>query len=145
MTNLVTLENVSVAFGQRRVLSDISLALTPGKILTLLGPNGAGKSTLVRVVLGLVAPTEGVIKRDARLRIGYVPQKLHLDATLPLTVSRFLRLRPGTRKDDILPALEARAGGASDRCADAKALRRRNAARTAGPRPARPSATAGAG
>ena len=85
MTNLVTLENVSVAFGQRRVLSDISLALTPGKILTLLGPNGAGKSTLVRVVLGLVAPTEGVIKRDARLRIGYVPQKLHLDATLPLT------------------------------------------------------------
>ncbi len=106
MTNLVTLENVSVAFGQRRVLSDISLALTPGKILTLLGPNGAGKSTLVRVVLGLVAPTEGVIKRDARLRIGYVPQKLHLDATLPLTVSRFLRLRPGTRKDDILPALK---------------------------------------
>ncbi|MBX4383191.1 ATP-binding cassette domain-containing protein, partial [Mycobacterium tuberculosis] len=91
MTNLVTLENVSVAFGQRRVLSDISLARTPGKILTLLGPNGAGKSTLVRVVLGLVAPTEGVIKRDARLRIGYVPQKLHLDATLPLTVSRFLR------------------------------------------------------
>ena len=74
MTNLVTLENVSVAFGQRRVLSDISLALRPGKILTLLGPNGAGKSTLVRVVLGLVAPTEGVIKRDARLRIGYVPQ-----------------------------------------------------------------------
>lgn len=52
MTNLVTLENVSVAFGQRRVLSDISLALTPCKILTLLGPNGAGKSTLVRVVLG---------------------------------------------------------------------------------------------
>ncbi len=106
MTNLVTLENVSVAFGQRRVLSDISLALTPGKILTLLGPNGAGKSTLVRVVLGLVAPTEGVIKREDRLRIGYVPQKLHLDATLPLTVSRFLRLRPGTRKDDILPALK---------------------------------------
>ena len=106
MTNLVTLENVSVAFGQRRVLSDISLALRPGKILTLLGPNGAGKSTLVRVVLGLVAPTEGVIKRDARLRIGYLPQKLHLDATLPLTVSRFLRLRPGTRKDDILPALK---------------------------------------
>lgn len=105
MTNLVTLENVSVAFGQRRVLSDISLALTPQN-LTLLGPNGAGKSTLVRVVLGLVAPTEGVIKRDARLRIGYVPQKLHLDATLPLTVSRFLRLRPGTRKDDILPALK---------------------------------------
>lgn len=106
MTNLVTLQNVSVAFGQRRVLSDISLTLKPGKILTLLGPNGAGKSTLVRVVLGLVAPTDGVIKREGKLRIGYVPQKLHLDATMPLTVSRFLRLRPQTRKQDILPALK---------------------------------------
>ena len=106
MTNLVSLENVSVSFGQRRVLSDISLVLSPGKILTLLGPNGAGKSTLVRVVLGLVAADSGTIKRDKALRIGYVPQKLHLDATLPLTVSRFLRLRPGTRKDEILPALK---------------------------------------
>jgi len=106
MTTLVSLENISVSFGQRRVLSDISLHLKPGKILTLLGPNGAGKSTLVRVVLGLVAPDKGLIKRDGKLRIGYVPQKLHLDSTLPLTVSRFLRLRPDTRKEDILPALK---------------------------------------
>ncbi|WP_086874065.1 zinc ABC transporter ATP-binding protein ZnuC [Kosakonia pseudosacchari] len=106
MTNLVTLENITVTFGQRRVLSDISLNLRAGKILTLLGPNGAGKSTLVRVVLGLVAPDSGLIKRDKTLRIGYVPQKLHLDATLPLTVGRFMRLRPDTRKDDIIPALK---------------------------------------
>lgn len=106
MTNLVTLEKITVAFGQRRVLSDISLNLRAGKILTLLGPNGAGKSTLVRVVLGLVAPDSGLIKRDKTLRIGYVPQKLHLDATLPLTVGRFMRLRPGTSKNDIVPALK---------------------------------------
>ncbi|MCL6745225.1 MULTISPECIES: zinc ABC transporter ATP-binding protein ZnuC [unclassified Kosakonia] len=106
MTNLVTLEKITVAFGQRRVLSDISLNLRAGKILTLLGPNGAGKSTLVRVVLGLVAPDSGLIKRDKTLRIGYVPQKLHLDATLPLTVGRFMRLRPGTSKGDIIPALK---------------------------------------
>lgn len=106
MTSLVSLENVSVSFGQRRVLSDVSLELKPGKILTLLGPNGAGKSTLVRVVLGLVTPDEGVIKRNGKLRIGYVPQKLYLDTTLPLTVNRFLRLRPGTHKEDILPALK---------------------------------------
>lgn len=106
MSNLVKLENVAVSFGRRRVLSDISLTLSPGKILTLLGPNGAGKSTLVRVVLGLVAPDEGSINREPKLRIGYVPQKLHLDGTLPLTVNRFLRLRPGVRKDEILPALK---------------------------------------
>lgn len=106
MSTLVTLENVSVRFGNRRVLSDISLTLQPGRILTLLGPNGAGKSTLVRVVLGLIAPDSGMLTQQPGLRIGYVPQKLHLDATLPLTVSRFMRLKPGVKKADILPALQ---------------------------------------
>ncbi|MFS2225523.1 zinc ABC transporter ATP-binding protein ZnuC [Pantoea sp. B65] len=106
MTSLVTLENISVTFGQRRVLSDVSLKLEPGRILTLLGPNGAGKSTLVRVVLGLIAPGSGKLERPAGLRIGYVPQKLHLDSTLPLTVDRFMRLRPGVKRADILPALK---------------------------------------
>lgn len=106
MTNLVTLEKVSLSFGSRPVLSNISLALKPGRILTLLGPNGAGKSTLVRIVLGLITPNSGVITREKKLRIGYVPQKLHLDVTLPLTVGRFLRLRPGVKKADPLPALK---------------------------------------
>ncbi len=88
MTSLVSGKCLGF-FGQRRVLSDVSLELKHGKILTLLGPNGAGKSTLVRVVLGLVTPDEGVIKRNGKLRIGYVPQKLYLDTTLPLTVNRF--------------------------------------------------------
>ena len=88
MTTLVSLENISVSFGQRRVLSDVSLDLKPGKILTLLGPNGAGKSTLVRVVLGLVAPDEGVITREEKLRIGYVPQGTQAGyADFPASVS----------------------------------------------------------
>lgn len=106
MPTLATLDNISVTFGSRHVLSDISLTLQPGKILTLLGPNGAGKSTLVRVVLGLISPTSGTLTRQPGLRIGYVPQKLHLDATMPLTVSRFMRLKPGVRRQDILPALK---------------------------------------
>ena len=106
MPTLTTLNKISVAFGNRRVLSDISLTLQPGKILTLLGPNGAGKSTLVRVVLGLVPPTSGTLTREPGLRIGYVPQKLHLDATMPLTVSRFMRLKPCVKRGDILPALK---------------------------------------
>ncbi|KGA34317.1 zinc ABC transporter ATP-binding protein ZnuC [Pectobacterium brasiliense] len=106
MSTLVSLNNISVTFGSRKVLSDISLTLQTGRILTLLGPNGAGKSTLVRVVLGLLSPTSGSLVRDPALRIGYVPQKLHLDTTLPLTVSRFMQLRPGVKKQDILPALK---------------------------------------
>lgn len=106
MPSLVTLDNISVRFGEQPVLSDISLALQPGRILTLLGPNGAGKSTLVRVVLGLLPVTTGSVERSRDLRIGYVPQKLHIDATLPLSVERFMRLRPGVSKADVLPALK---------------------------------------
>ncbi|WJV55644.1 zinc ABC transporter ATP-binding protein ZnuC [Prodigiosinella aquatilis] len=106
MSTLVTLDNISVQFGNRRVLTDISLTLQAGRILTLIGPNGAGKSTLVRVVLGLLSPDNGNIQRVPNLRIGYVPQKLHLDATLPLTVSRFMQLRPGIKKQEIMPALK---------------------------------------
>ena len=106
MSFLLSLKNVSVNFGQRRVLSDISLTLQPGRILTLLGPNGAGKSTLVRIVLGLLKPSAGSLDRPNDLRIGYVPQKLQLDTTLPLTVDRFMRLRPGVKREDILPALK---------------------------------------
>jgi zinc transport system ATP-binding protein len=62
MSTLTTLKNISVSFGNRKVLSNISLSLQPGRILTLLGPNGAGKSTLVRVVLGLIEPTEGTLE-----------------------------------------------------------------------------------
>ena len=106
MTSLVTLENISVQFARRPVLSGISLKLMPGRILTLLGPNGAGKSTLVRVVLGLLAPTSGQIQRDPGLRIGYVPQKLHIDPTLPVTVERFMLLTRGAKRADVLPALK---------------------------------------
>lgn len=106
MTDLITLNDISVNYGSRKVLSHVSLKLTTGKILTLLGPNGAGKSTLVNVVLGLTTPSEGVIKRQSALKIGYVPQKLHLDQTLPLTVERFMALRPHIKTKDIAPALE---------------------------------------
>ncbi|KYP95667.1 zinc ABC transporter ATPase [Sodalis-like endosymbiont of Proechinophthirus fluctus] len=105
MTDLVILENIGVTFGRKAVLHDISFTLRPCHILTLLGPNGAGKSTLVRVVLGLIAPTEGTLRRQPKLRMGYVPQKIHLDPTLPLTVERFMRLRPGVKKSDIAPSL----------------------------------------
>lgn len=105
MTDLVILEQIGVAFGQKAVLHDISFILKSGHILTLLGPNGAGKSTLLRLVLGLVAPTKGTLKRQPKLDMGYVPQKIHLDPTLPLTVERFMRLRPGVKTSDIAPSL----------------------------------------
>ncbi|WP_461537332.1 zinc ABC transporter ATP-binding protein ZnuC [Spongorhabdus nitratireducens] len=90
--SLLRLEGVHVRFGERDILKDIDLTLSRGKISTLIGPNGAGKTTLVRVVLGLMKPTRGQREIKSGLRIGYMPQKLHIETTLPLTVERFLKL-----------------------------------------------------
>ena len=73
-------------------LENVDLTLRRGEITSLIGPNGAGKSTLVRLVLGLVQPSEGYVRRDRELIVGYVPQKLTIDPTLPITVDRFLAL-----------------------------------------------------
>ncbi len=102
---LIELSGVGVTRGGRPVLRDINLQLKAGEIVTLIGPNGAGKTTLVRCVLGLLKPEQGTLKRTARLRIGYMPQKLHIEATLPLTVERFLRLVPKTSRAEAVAAL----------------------------------------
>ncbi|GJE02796.1 ABC transporter ATP-binding protein [Methylobacterium isbiliense] len=58
--------NIRVRLGGRTVLSDVSLALEPGRFVGLVGPNGAGKTTLLRALSALVAPTEGRITFDGR-------------------------------------------------------------------------------
>lgn len=89
---LIRLRGVSKHFDGQQVLQDVDLEIAAGRILTLIGPSGCGKTTLVRIALGLLAPDGGRVQRRAGLRIGYMPQKLAIDPTLPLTVGRFLRL-----------------------------------------------------
>jgi zinc transport system ATP-binding protein len=86
------MQQASVVQGGQRLLHDISLELQAGEIVTVIGPNGAGKSTLVKLVSGLLKPTTGSVTHQPKLRIGYMPQKLTFDASLPLTVQRFLSL-----------------------------------------------------
>ena len=90
--NVLSLEQVSVTLDGRRVLQGIDLALEAGEIVTIVGPNGSGKSTLLKTIIGAIQPSTGTVRRKRALRIGYVPQKLSLDPTLPLTVARFLCL-----------------------------------------------------
>ena len=90
--SLVAAERVDVVLGGRRVLHGIDFAVDDGEIVTLLGPNGSGKSTLLRTLLGAVSPSAGTVRRRDRLAVGYVPQTLAIDATLPLSVGRFLDL-----------------------------------------------------
>ena len=107
--SLVSVQNMSVGYGATRVLHDVTLAIEPGEIVTIVGPNGSGKTTLLRALIGAVSPGAGRIDRSTGLRIGYVPQKLHIDPTLPMTVSRFLRLPGGATRAQIAAALD-RAG-----------------------------------
>ena len=89
---LVSTRALSVVRGGRTLIDAVDMAVHAGEIVTLIGPNGAGKTTLVRTVLGLMRSTRGEVQRRPRLRIGYMPQKLHIDPSLPLDVLRFLTL-----------------------------------------------------
>ena len=91
-STLLSAESIYKNFGPRKVLEDINFSIDRGQIVTLIGPNGAGKTTLVRIALGLVQADAGRIIHQPSLRIGYMPQKIHIEPTLPLTVFRFLQL-----------------------------------------------------
>lgn len=89
---LVAIENLTVRFDNRPVVDRVNLSLHRGDIITIIGPNGAGKTTLIKAILGIQAATSGRIVRAKHLVIGYVPQHLSLESTLPLSVKRFMLL-----------------------------------------------------
>ena len=103
---LVSAEKISVGYGATQVLRDVSLSIAPGEIVTIVGPNGSGKTTLLRALIGAARPSHGRITRKPGLRIGYVPQKLHIDPTLPMTVERFLRLPGRSAREHCIRALD---------------------------------------
>jgi zinc transport system ATP-binding protein len=90
---IIVAEGLGQILGGQWVLRDVSLTLSPGEIVTIVGPNGSGKSTLVRLLIGALRPATGRVRRAHGLRIGYVPQRLSIDPTLPMTVGRDLEPR----------------------------------------------------
>lgn len=104
--SLVNVEDLSVRYGARTVLARVSLTVEKGEIVTIVGPNGSGKTSLLRAIIGAVKPFQGRVSQGSGVKIGYVPQKLHIDETLPITVSRFLKLPGGVAVSDIDQALE---------------------------------------
>jgi zinc/manganese transport system ATP-binding protein len=88
--SVLVVEDLSVSLGGRPVLRQVSFTVRAGGFCGLIGANGAGKTTLLRAILGLVPPSSGrvVVTGGARSRrepqIGYVPQKLVLEADMPL-------------------------------------------------------------
>lgn len=104
---LVTMTNAGIRRQGRWLVRGIDLTLRKGEIVTLIGPNGAGKSTTAKLAIGVLKPDEGQVVRSAGLRIGYVPQKLAIDRTMPLTVDRLMSLTGPLARDKRDAALEA--------------------------------------
>lgn len=104
---LVSLDNVGVFRNGRWLVRGVEFSVSRGEIVTLIGPNGSGKSTSAKAAIGVLKPDEGRVERKTGLKVGYVPQKLSIDWTLPLTVRRLMTLTGPLPERDMQEALEA--------------------------------------
>lgn len=105
MTSLIEAHGLSVRYGRQTVLHNVDLSIEPGEIVTIVGPNGSGKTSLVRALIKAVAADRGTVRHAPDLRIGYVPQQLGIDRTMPITVASFLTLAGHSSTSDLDAAL----------------------------------------
>jgi len=103
---LIQTHDLCFVLGGRTLISNITLDVSAGEIVTVIGPNGAGKTTLLRLLLGLIPPNEGSVFKKPKLRIGYLPQKINVDPILPLSVSRIMNITGNYSSIQINNALE---------------------------------------
>lgn len=89
---ILEVNNLSVILDREVLLSNVSFSVEKGAALAIIGPNGAGKTLLFRALLSLV-PYEGAIKWKEGTKIGYVPQKFHIERDFPLSVKEFFLLK----------------------------------------------------
>ena len=101
---LVKLENAGFKIKDKILVEGISLSVEKGKIVTLIGPNGSGKSTTAKIALGIYKNIEGKVEKFTN-KIGYVPQKISIDWTLPLRVKDFMNLTESINDEQINEAL----------------------------------------
>jgi len=101
---LLKVENVSFSKNNKWLVKDVSLEVKQGEIVTLIGPNGSGKSTTAKIALGIHKKIEGKVKKFTN-KIGYVPQKISIDWTLPIRVIDFMSLTKEPTSEQINIAL----------------------------------------
>ena len=103
-STLVKLNNAGFKQNNKWLVEGVSLKVEKGKIVTLIGPNGSGKSTTAKIALGIYKNIEGTVEKYTN-KIGYVPQKISIDWTLPLRVYDFMLLTEDIKDEAIDEAL----------------------------------------
>ncbi|MEK7465754.1 MAG: metal ABC transporter ATP-binding protein [Patescibacteria group bacterium] len=93
-TTILSVYNLSVTLGHKRIIHDVSFSVQPQEVVAIIGPNGAGKSILVKTLIGLTEATSGKIEWQPGTKVGYLPQRFHVDHYLPMTIKEFLDLKP---------------------------------------------------
>ena len=101
---LVKLNNAGFRQNEKWLVEGVSLKVEKGKIVTLIGPNGSGKSTTAKIALGIYKNIDGSVEKYTN-KVGYVPQKISIDWTLPLRVNDFMVLTENINDDEINDAL----------------------------------------
>lgn len=98
MIPALEIEKLTVYYGQRLALSDLSFSISQGKLVALIGPNGAGKSTFLKAVVGLLDRVSGRIAcfgepfHRVSLQVAYVPQRSVVDWDFPITVEELVAM-----------------------------------------------------
>ena len=101
---LVKLKDAGFQINDKWLVKGVSLQVEKGKIVTLIGPNGSGKSTTAKIALGIYKKIDGSVEKNTD-KIGYVPQKISIDWTLPLRVYDFMLLTENLDEETINNAL----------------------------------------
>jgi len=115
----ISVEGLTFTYDSEPVLEDVDVTVEPGEFVAIVGPNGGGKTTFLKLLLGLLEPTEGTVRvlgqRPSKVlrRVGYVPQVFQYDSAFPVTVGDVVRMgllgsrrvRPKDEEDSVATAL----------------------------------------